>query len=92
MLTLEIMGLMRSWFANNIVMNTALYENLQRALELNPKVVPHVLQFIDKHFRPFFHSSIATNVERDSCFIFDKAVCTSRQSCSFSRNGLTLFI
>uniref|UniRef100_A0A0A1WLN6 Fanconi anemia group I protein homolog n=1 Tax=Zeugodacus cucurbitae TaxID=28588 RepID=A0A0A1WLN6_ZEUCU len=77
MLTLEIMDLLRSCFANNIVMKSVLYKNLQRAVELNPKLVPHVLQFIDWHFRSFFRAPIATDVDEDYCVLFDKAVRTS---------------
>ncbi|XP_014090241.2 Fanconi anemia group I protein homolog isoform X3 [Bactrocera oleae] len=77
MLTLEIMGLLRSCFANNVVMKSVLYENLQRAVELNPKLVPHVLQFIDWHFRSFFRVPNATDVEGNFCVMFDKVVRTS---------------
>ncbi|XP_055918883.1 Fanconi anemia group I protein [Eupeodes corollae] len=54
MLTLEIIGLLRNCFSQNIEIKNTLYENLQRAVELNPKLIPHVLQFIDAHFRSFF--------------------------------------
>ncbi|XP_050324049.1 Fanconi anemia group I protein isoform X1 [Bactrocera neohumeralis] len=77
MLTQEIMGLLRSCFASNIVMKRVLYENLQRAVELNPKLVPHVLQFIDWHFRSFFRVPKVTDVEGNFSVIFDKAVRTS---------------
>ncbi|XP_055838956.1 Fanconi anemia group I protein [Episyrphus balteatus] len=54
MLTLEIIGLLRNCFNQKIEIKYTLYENLQRAVELNPKLIPHVLQFIDGHFRSFF--------------------------------------
>lgn len=51
--------------------------DLQRAVELNPKLVPHVLQFIDWHFRSFFRVPNATDVEGNFCVMFDKVVRTS---------------
>ncbi|EDV98457.1 GH22660 [Drosophila grimshawi] len=54
MLTLEIIGILRSCFEQQLGIRRTLYENLQRAVELNAKLVPHVLQFVDFHFRGFF--------------------------------------
>lgn len=61
MLTLEIIGLLRNCFNKNLEIKNTLYENLQRSVELNPKLVPHVLQFIDAHFRSYFE--LKTNEE-----------------------------
>ncbi|XP_030375244.1 Fanconi anemia group I protein [Scaptodrosophila lebanonensis] len=57
MLTLEIIGMLRSCFGQSLDIRCTLYENLQRAVELNAKLVPHVLQFVDWHFRSFFDTS-----------------------------------
>ncbi|XP_067627011.1 Fanconi anemia group I protein homolog isoform X2 [Eurosta solidaginis] len=76
MLTLEIIGLLRSCFNNNLTMKRVLYENLQRAVELNPKLVPHVLQFVDWHFRSFFQASTTIAEAEQFCVLFDKTVCS----------------
>ncbi|XP_017093956.2 Fanconi anemia group I protein homolog [Drosophila bipectinata] len=54
MLTLEIIGLLRNCLQQQFEIRCTLYENLQRAVELNAKLVIHVLQVIDWHFRSFF--------------------------------------
>ncbi|KAH8418133.1 hypothetical protein KR222_004613, partial [Zaprionus bogoriensis] len=56
MLTLEIIGILRGCFEQQLDIRRTLYENLQRAVELNSKLVPHVLQFVDFHFRKFFET------------------------------------
>ncbi|XP_036335814.1 uncharacterized protein LOC118746136, partial [Rhagoletis pomonella] len=80
LLTLEIIGLLRSCFANNLTMKRVLYDNLQRAVELNPKLVPHVLQFIDWHFRSFFRVSTVNGEVEDFCVLFEKVVCSATEN------------
>ncbi|XP_053963260.1 Fanconi anemia group I protein homolog [Anastrepha ludens] len=74
MLTLEIIGILRSCFTNSLTTKRVLYENLQRAVELNPKLVPHVLQFIDSHFRSFFRASNNIGDVEDIYVLFEKVV------------------
>ncbi|XP_075166591.1 Fanconi anemia complementation group I [Haematobia irritans] len=74
MLTLEIIGVLRSCFNQTLDIKLCLYENLQRAVELNPKLVPHVLQFIDWHFRSFFTVPIEDDEESQFVIKFDKIV------------------
>ncbi|XP_068145106.1 LOW QUALITY PROTEIN: Fanconi anemia group I protein homolog [Drosophila tropicalis] len=59
MLTLEIIGILRNCLQQQFDIRCTLYENLQRAVELNAKLVPHILQVIDWHFRSFFETSPA---------------------------------
>ncbi|XP_034479900.1 Fanconi anemia group I protein [Drosophila innubila] len=65
MLTLEIIGILRSCFDQQLDIRRTLYENLQRAVELNAKLVPHVLQFVDFHLRSFFDTPPADEVGDD---------------------------
>ncbi|XP_064535940.1 Fanconi anemia group I protein homolog [Drosophila montana] len=65
MLTLEIIGILRSCFEQQLGIRRTLYENLQRAVELNAKLVPHVLQFVDFHFRGFFDTPAAGDQAAD---------------------------
>ncbi|KAH8355258.1 hypothetical protein KR093_009668, partial [Drosophila rubida] len=65
MLTLEIIGILRSCFDQQLEIRRTLYENLQRAVELNAKLVPHVLQFVDFHLRSFFDTTSADQVGDD---------------------------
>ncbi|ALC42831.1 FANCI, partial [Drosophila busckii] len=71
MLTLEIIGLLRSCFEQPLDIRLTLYENLQRAVELNAKLVPHVLQFADFHFRSFFDTPSEDEVIDDLDCKFD---------------------
>ncbi|XP_037947703.1 Fanconi anemia group I protein [Teleopsis dalmanni] len=66
MLTLEIIGLLSKCFNENLEIKITLYENLQRAVELNGKLSPHIIQFIDWHFRSFFDEN--TNDEDITTF------------------------
>lgn len=54
MLVLEVIGLLRNCFQQNFQIKKTLYENLMRATELKTELIPHVLQFIDFHFRSYF--------------------------------------
>ncbi|KAM7345711.1 Fanconi anemia complementation group I [Cochliomyia hominivorax] len=74
MLTLEIIGVLRNCFNQSLDIKITLYENLQRAVELNPKLVPHILQFIDWHFRSFFVAPIEEDVDQVFSIKFDKIV------------------
>ncbi|KNC26166.1 hypothetical protein FF38_06697 [Lucilia cuprina] len=74
MLTLEIIGVLRNCFHQSLDIKITLYENLQRAVELNHKLVPHVLQFIDWHFRSFFDAPLEEDVDQVFSIKFDKIV------------------
>ncbi|EDW47016.1 GM20650 [Drosophila sechellia] len=50
--------------------NTLGSRNLQRAVELNAKLVPHVLQVIDWHFRSFFDTPSAEDAGDDLDTVF----------------------
>ncbi|KAL9917468.1 Fanconi anemia complementation group I [Glossina fuscipes fuscipes] len=58
MLSLDIMGILRNCLQQSVDVKVTLYENLQRAVELNNKLVPHIVQFIDWHFRSYFESPL----------------------------------
>ncbi|KAL5278237.1 FANCI family protein [Megaselia abdita] len=54
MLVLEVIGLLRNCFQQVFQIKKTLYENLMRAAELKTELIPHILQFIDFHFRSYF--------------------------------------
>ncbi|KAH8284890.1 hypothetical protein KR054_002362 [Drosophila jambulina] len=70
MLTLEIIGMLRNCLQQQFEIRCTLYENLQRAVELNAKLVPHVLQVIDWHFRSFFETPAAEDAGDDLDTVF----------------------
>ncbi|KAH8253655.1 hypothetical protein KR032_006379 [Drosophila birchii] len=70
MLTLEIIGMLRNCLQQQFDVRCTLYENLQRAVELNAKLVPHVLQVIDWHFRSFFETPTAEDAGDDLDTVF----------------------
>uniref|UniRef100_A0A6P4FK17 Fanconi anemia group I protein n=1 Tax=Drosophila rhopaloa TaxID=1041015 RepID=A0A6P4FK17_DRORH len=70
MLTLEIIGMLRNCLQQQFEIRCTLYENLQRAVELNAKLVPHVLQVIDWHFRSFFETPSAEEAGDDLDTVF----------------------
>nr|XP_016941259.1 Fanconi anemia group I protein homolog [Drosophila suzukii] len=70
MLTLEIIGMLRNCLQQQFDIRSTLYENLQRAVELNAKLVPHVLQVIDWHFRSFFDTPSAEDAGDDLDTVF----------------------
>ncbi|XP_039486307.1 Fanconi anemia group I protein [Drosophila santomea] len=70
MLTLEIIGMLRNCLQQQFDIRCSLYENLQRAVELNAKLVPHVLQVIDWHFRSFFDTPSAEDADDDLDTVF----------------------
>ncbi|XP_002006644.2 Fanconi anemia group I protein [Drosophila mojavensis] len=78
MLTMEIIGILRSCFEQQLGIRCTLYENLQRAVELNAKLVPHVLQFVDFHFRGFFNTpsadQSADDLDTDFAINYDRLV------------------
>ncbi|XP_073845314.1 Fanconi anemia complementation group I [Musca autumnalis] len=74
MLTLEIIGVLRNCFTQSLDIKLCLYENLQRAVELNSKLCPHVLQFIDWHFRSFFVAPIEEDEDNQFLIKFEKIV------------------
>ncbi|XP_034654239.1 Fanconi anemia group I protein homolog isoform X1 [Drosophila subobscura] len=83
MLTLEIIGMLRNCLQQQFDIRCTLYENLQRAVELNAKLVPHILQVIDWHFRSFFDTPSAEEAGDDLDTVFriryDKLVSASDQ-------------
>lgn len=56
--------------SNNTTSNNAFQIDLQRAVELNAKLVPHVLQVIDWHFRSFFDTPSAEDAGDDLDTVF----------------------
>lgn len=54
MLTMEILGILRKVFDEGVQMKEILYDTLLRAVDQNTQLAPHVLFFIDFHFRNYF--------------------------------------
>lgn len=69
MLALEILGVLKKCFNQTSRIKATLYEGLARAIEFNPKLIPHLLPFLTYHFVQYFEIS-------DLCFDikFDKIV------------------
>uniref|UniRef100_A0A1B0GJY9 Uncharacterized protein n=2 Tax=Lutzomyia longipalpis TaxID=7200 RepID=A0A1B0GJY9_LUTLO len=53
MLTMEILGILRKVFDESVQMKEILYDTLLRAVDRNVQLAPHVLFFIDFHFRNY---------------------------------------
>lgn len=70
MFVLEIIGILRKCFNQPYEIKAILYDGLLSAIQLNTKLIPHVLQFVDWHFRKYF-----TNDDDDEITInFDKCI------------------
>uniref|UniRef100_A0A1A9WN60 Fanconi anemia group I protein n=1 Tax=Glossina brevipalpis TaxID=37001 RepID=A0A1A9WN60_9MUSC len=72
MLTLDILGVLRNCFQQSVDVKVTLYENLLRAVELNNKLAPHVLQFIDWHFRSYFELTLEESLSNQFKVKFEK--------------------
>lgn len=53
-LTLEIVGILRKCFNQQKEIKDILYEGLHRTIEMNLQIIPHLMQFLDLHFRSYF--------------------------------------
>lgn len=57
MLALEILGMLKKCFNQTSAVKVTLYEGLARAIEFNPKLIPHLLPFFTHHFVQYFDIS-----------------------------------
>lgn len=53
---LEIVGILRKCFSQDVDTKIILYESLMQSVTFNPTIVSHILQFADAHFRSYFES------------------------------------
>lgn len=53
-MTLEIVGILTKCFSQPRLIKDVLYEGLNRAIESNGLIIPHILQYLDMHFRSYF--------------------------------------
>lgn len=51
---LEIIGILRKCFSQKYDIKEVLYDGLFNAIQHNSRLIPHVLQFLDWHFRSYF--------------------------------------
>lgn len=54
MFTLEIVGILRKCFNQTFEVKEIMYEGLMRAITFNAKLTPHIIEFLDVHFRSYF--------------------------------------
>lgn len=66
---LEIIGILRKCFNQTYEIKEILYDGLSNAVQQNHKLIPHVLQFLDWHFRSYFNE-VADTISIN----FDKAI------------------
>lgn len=67
MFVLEIIGILRKCFNQPYEIKSILYDGLLSAMQQNLKLIPHILQFVDWHFRSFFvenDDEISINFEK----------------------------
>lgn len=67
MCVLEIIGILRKCFNQTYEIKEILYDGLSNAIQQNPKLIPHVLQFLEWHFRSYFNEigdTITINFDR----------------------------
>lgn len=57
MLSLEILGVLKKCFNQTSCVKVTLYEGLSRAIDFNPKLIPHLLPFLIYHFVQYFDIS-----------------------------------
>lgn len=57
MLALEILGTLKKCFNQTSRIKVTLYEGLAKAIEFNPKLIPHLLPFFTHHFVQYFEIS-----------------------------------
>lgn len=53
MCVLEIVGILRKCFNQTYEIKKMLYDGLTNAVEFNPKLTPHILLFLESHFRDY---------------------------------------
>lgn len=53
-MTLEIVGILTKCFNQPRSIKDILYEGLHRSIEFNTQIIPHILQYLDMHFRSYF--------------------------------------
>lgn len=53
MLALEIIGILRKCFNHTYEVKSVLYEGLSRAIDFNPKLTPHIIQFLESHLQKY---------------------------------------
>lgn len=53
MLALEIIGILRKCFNQTYEVKQVLYEGLARAIDFNPKLSPHIIQFLESHLQKY---------------------------------------
>lgn len=66
---LEIIGILRKCFNQTYDIKEVLYDGLGNAVQQNPKLIPHVLRFLEWHFRSYF-SELANTIT----IHFEKAI------------------
>lgn len=57
MLALEILGVLKKCFNQTSQVKVTLYEGLSKAIEFNPKIIPHLVPFLQQHFLQYFEIS-----------------------------------
>lgn len=70
MTVLEIIGILRKCFNQTYEIKEMLYDSLINTIDQNLKLVPHILQFLESHFRNYFE--IGENqfeINFDKCII-----------------------
>lgn len=67
LLVLEIIGILRKCFNQTHEIKEILYEGLTRSMEFNPNLIPHILQFLDWHFRNYFDTNAGLTIKFDKC-------------------------
>lgn len=66
MLSLEILGVLKKCFNLTGSIKVTLYEGLARAIEFNPKLIPHTIPFLTHHFVQYFEmSDLAFDIKFD---------------------------
>lgn len=64
MLSLEILGVLKKCFNQPSCVKITLYEGLSRAIDFNPKLIPHLLPFLTYHFVQYFEiSDLSFNIK-----------------------------
>lgn len=70
MTVLEIIGILRKCFNQTYEIKEMLYDSLSNTIEQNIKLVPHILQFLECHFRNYFEmDEEQLQIKFDKCII-----------------------
>ncbi|XP_031616603.1 Fanconi anemia group I protein [Contarinia nasturtii] len=69
MCVLEIIGILRKCFNQTYEIKEILYDGLSNAIQQNSKLMPHIFQFLEWHFRSYF-DEVADTIHIN----FDKAI------------------